>query len=105
MNFEFGREPRSPKYARLCPLRWSEIMPRIQMLCQRGEQSIPALVPDGLGFIADQARLHVVGFPSVFLQELPNELPANLVILGSPEVERDVSASSSPGRRASRRGW
>lgn len=67
LHGEFCGEPCSPQYPFLRPRGWSEVVLVCQMLSRRGEQHIPPVVADTLGFGLEEGRLSLRFLPAVFL--------------------------------------
>jgi hypothetical protein len=56
------------------------------MFGERGEEHIPTFIAYGSRLGPDESGLYVGRLPSIFFQELPDQLPTDLVILGSNQM-------------------
>jgi hypothetical protein len=86
LDGELSGKPRPPQHPRLRPLRRCEVMLSAQMLSQRGEQSIPALVSHGWRLGLEEADLGISRLPAILLKELPYQLPPHLFLRGCRQV-------------------
>lgn len=90
LNPKLGRELRPSENPQLSPARRGEIMLCGKVLGQGRQQSIPSLVTHRRRLVHEQRRLDVLWLPPILFEELPERLPAGLLIGRPLQVHRQV---------------